>query len=100
MGLWHVQLAKVGYQAQVIPALLAGLALALLKLVLSASCRITSIWWWCRLFADPRGVPRPCADWSVWCMIGDGVAFAVRHLMTGSFARLARHCLASCTPRW
>lgn len=40
-------IAKVGYQAQVIPALLAGWRWALLKLALNASCRITSIWWWC-----------------------------------------------------
>ncbi len=40
-------IAKVGYQAQVIPALLAGLALGVLKLALNASYRITSIWWWC-----------------------------------------------------
>ncbi len=93
-------IAKVGYQAQVIPALLAGWRWALLKLVLSASCRITSICGGARLFADPRGVPRPCADWPFGRMIGDGVAFAVRHLLTGALHLLAQHYLASCTPRW
>ncbi|VTR20840.1 EIIBC-Tre [Serratia fonticola] len=33
-------------------------------------------------------------------MIGDGVAWAVKWVMTGSFARSARHCLASCMHRW
>ena len=30
-------------------------------------------------------------------MIGDGVAWAVRHLLTGSLRRLAPRCSASCT---
>jgi phosphotransferase system glucose/maltose/N-acetylglucosamine-specific IIC component len=45
-GLFSI--AKVGYQAQVIPALLAGLALGSLKRALKNGCRITSIWWSCR----------------------------------------------------
>lgn len=40
-------IAKVGYQAQVIPALLAGLALGVIETRLKRIVRITSIWWWC-----------------------------------------------------
>ncbi len=60
-------IAKVGYQAQVIPALLAGLALGVIETRLK---RIVPDYLYlvvvpvCSL--DPRGVPRPCADWSVW----------------------------------
>ncbi len=93
-------IAKVGYQAQVIPALLPGWRWALLKLALNASYRITLSGGGARLFADPRGVPRPCAIGPFGRMIGDGVAFAVRHLIPAALLRLVRHCLASCTRRW
>ncbi len=80
-------IAKVGYQAQVIPALLAGLALGLIEtrlkrivpdylyLVIVPVCSLILAVFLAHAFIGPFG------RW-----IGDGVAFAVRHLMTGSFA--------------
>lgn len=38
---------KIGYQAQVIPSVLARMALAIIETRLKKSCRITSIWWSC-----------------------------------------------------
>ena len=76
-------IAKVGYQAQVIPALLAGLALGFIEtrlkrlvpdylyLVVVPVCSLILA----HAFIGPFGR-----------LIGDGVALAVRHLMTGSFA--------------
>ena len=76
-------IAKVGYQAQVIPALLAGLALGFIEtrlkrlvpdylyLVVVPVCSF----FLAHAFIGPFGR-----------LIGDGVALAVRHLMTGSFA--------------
>ncbi|BBE79943.1 MULTISPECIES: PTS trehalose transporter subunit IIBC [Phytobacter] len=84
-GLFSI--AKVGYQAQVIPALLAGLALGLIEtrlkkwvpdylyLVVVPVCSLLLAVFLAHAFIGPFGR-----------MIGDGVAFAVRHLMTGSFA--------------
>lgn len=78
---------KVGYQAQVIPALLAGLALGFIEtrlkrivpdylyLVIVPVCSLILAVFLAHAFIGPFG------RW-----IGDGVAFAVRHLMTGSFA--------------
>ncbi|KAI3492532.1 hypothetical protein L1887_42835 [Cichorium endivia] len=80
-------IAKVGYQAQVIPALLAGLALGFIEtrlkrivpdylyLVVVPVCSLILAVFLAHAFIGPFGR-----------MIGDGVAFAVRHLMTGSFA--------------
>jgi len=80
-------IAKVGYQAQVIPALLAGLALGFIEtrlkrivpdylyLVVVPVCSLIIAVFLAHAFIGPFGR-----------MIGDGVAFAVRHLMTGSFA--------------
>lgn len=80
-------IAKVGYQAQVIPALLAGLALGFIEtrlkrivpdylyLVIVPVCSLILAVFLAHAFIGPFG------RW-----IGDGVAFAVRHLMTGSFA--------------
>lgn len=84
-GLFSI--AKVGYQAQVIPALLAGLALGVIEtrlkkwvpdylyLVVVPVCSLLLAVFLAHAFIGPFGR-----------MIGDGVAFAVRHLMTGSFA--------------
>ncbi|MCL5498992.1 PTS system trehalose-specific IIB component, Glc family /PTS system trehalose-specific IIC component, Glc family [Phytobacter palmae] len=84
-GLFSI--AKVGYQAQVIPALLAGLALGIIEtrlkkwvpdylyLVVVPVCSLLLAVFLAHAFIGPFGR-----------MIGDGVAFAVRHLMTGSFA--------------
>jgi PTS system trehalose-specific IIC component len=78
---------KVGYQAQVIPALLAGLALGMIEtrlkrlvpdylyLVVVPVCSLLLAVFLAHALIGPAGR-----------MIGDGVAFAVRHLMTGSFA--------------
>ncbi|MEX5412813.1 PTS trehalose transporter subunit IIBC [Atlantibacter hermannii] len=80
-------IAKVGYQAQVIPALLAGLALGFIEtrlkrivpdylyLVVVPVCSLILAVFLAHAFIGPFGR-----------MIGDGVAWAVRHLMTGSFA--------------
>ncbi|MDU3068216.1 MAG: PTS trehalose transporter subunit IIBC [Escherichia coli] len=80
-------IAKVGYQAQVIPALLAGLALGVIEtrlkrivpdylyLVVVPVCSLILAVFLAHALIGPFGR-----------MIGDGVAFAVRHLMTGSFA--------------
>jgi len=84
-GLFAIE--KVGYQAQVIPALLAGLALGFIEtrmkrivpdylyLVIVPVCSLILAVFLAHAFIGPFG------RW-----IGDGVAFAVRHLMTGSFA--------------
>ena len=84
-GLFSIE--KVGYQAQVIPALLAGLALGFIEtrmkrivpdylyLVIVPVCSLILAVFLAHAFIGPFGR-----------MIGDGVAFAVRHLMTGSFA--------------
>jgi len=84
-GLFAIE--KVGYQAQVIPALLAGLALGIIEtrmkrivpdylyLVIVPVCSLILAVFLAHAFIGPFG------RW-----IGDGVAFAVRHLMTGSFA--------------
>lgn len=78
---------RVGYQAQVIPALLAGLALvkielalkrivpAYLTLVVVPVCALLLSVFLAHSLIGPFGR-----------LIGDGIAFAVRHLMTGSFA--------------
>ncbi|EBI0295345.1 PTS trehalose transporter subunit IIBC [Salmonella enterica subsp. enterica serovar Cerro] len=78
---------KIGYQAQVIPALLAGLALGFIEtrlkrivpdylyLVVVPVCSLILAVFLAHAFIGPFGR-----------MIGDGVAFAVRYLMTGSFA--------------
>ncbi|MDL8166918.1 PTS trehalose transporter subunit IIBC [Escherichia coli] len=80
-------IAKVGYQAQVIPALLAGLALGVIEtrlkrivpdylyLVVVPVCSLILAVFLAHALIGPFGR-----------MIGDGVAFAVRHLMTGNFA--------------
>ncbi|MFG6656189.1 PTS trehalose transporter subunit IIBC [Scandinavium sp. M-37] len=84
-GLFAIE--KVGYQAQVIPALLAGLALGMIEtrlkrivpdylyLVVVPVCSLILAVFLAHAFIGPFG------RW-----IGDGVAYAVRHLMTGSFA--------------
>lgn len=87
---WHFgwfTIEKVGYQAQVIPALLAGLMLGMIEtrlkrivpdylyLVVVPVCSLLLAVFLAHAFIGPFGR-----------MIGDGVAFAVRHLMTGSFA--------------
>lgn len=84
-GLFAIE--KVGYQAQVIPALLAGLALGMIEtrlkrivpdylyLVVVPVCSLILAVFLAHAFIGPFGRT-----------IGDGVAFAVRHLMTGSFA--------------
>ncbi|EPC1466485.1 PTS trehalose transporter subunit IIBC [Cronobacter sakazakii] len=80
-------IAKVGYQAQVIPALLAGLSLGMIEirlkrlvpdylyLVVVPVCSLLLAVFLAHAFIGPFGR-----------LIGDGVAFGVRHLMTGSFA--------------
>lgn len=80
-------IAKVGYQAQVIPALLAGLALGFIEtrlkrivpdylyLVIVPVCSLILAVFLAHAIIGPFGR-----------LIGDGVAFAVRHLLTGSFA--------------
>ncbi|EGT4239413.1 PTS trehalose transporter subunit IIBC [Cronobacter sakazakii] len=80
-------IAKVGYQAQVIPALLAGLALGMIEirlkrlvpdylyLVVVPVCSLLLAVFLAHAFIGPFDR-----------LIGDGVAFGVRHLMTGSFA--------------
>jgi PTS system trehalose-specific IIC component len=84
-GLFSID--KVGYQAQVIPALLAGLALGYIELqlkrivpsylylVVVPVCSLILAVFLAHAFIGPFGR-----------LIGDGVAFAMRHLMTGSFA--------------
>ena len=80
-------IAKVGYQAQVIPALLAGLTLGFIEtrlkrivpdylyLVIVPVCSLILAVFLAHAIIGPFGR-----------LIGDGVAFAVRHLLTGSFA--------------
>ncbi|ALB64113.1 PTS maltose transporter subunit IIBC [Cronobacter condimenti 1330] len=80
-------IAKVGYQAQVIPALLAGLALGMIEirlkrlvpdylyLVVVPVCSLLLAVFLAHALIGPFGR-----------LIGDGVAFGVRHLMTGPFA--------------
>ncbi len=80
-GLFSIE--KVGYQAQVIPALLAGLALGFIEtrlkrivpdylyLVVVPVCSLILAVFLAHTFIGPFGR-----------MIGDGVAFAVRYLMT------------------
>ena len=87
VGLWHVQHRQSGLSAQVIPALLAGLALGVIEtrlkrivpdylyLVVVPVCSLILAVFLAHALIGPFGR-----------MIGDGVAFAVRHLMTGSFA--------------
>jgi trehalose PTS system EIIBC or EIIBCA component len=84
-GLFTIE--KVGYQAQVIPALLAGLMLGVIEtrlkrivpdylyLVVVPVCSLILAVFLAHAIIGPFGR-----------MVGDGVAFAVRHLMTGSFA--------------
>lgn len=84
-GLFTIE--KVGYQAQVIPALMAGLALGFIEtrlkrivpdylyLVIVPVCSLITAVFLAHAFIGPVGR-----------MIGDGVAWAVRHLLTGSFA--------------
>ncbi|EAO3143269.1 PTS trehalose transporter subunit IIBC [Salmonella enterica] len=84
-GLFSIE--KVGYQAQVIPALLAGLALGFIEtrlkrivpdylyLVVVPVCSLILAVFLAHTVIGPFGR-----------MIGDGVAFTVRYLMTGSFA--------------
>ncbi|VFT75527.1 PTS system protein [Klebsiella aerogenes] len=80
-------IAKVGYQAQVIPALLAGLTLGFIETRLKRIVPDYPLPGHCPgLLADPRGVPRAAIIGPFGRLIGDGVAFAVRHLLTGSFA--------------
>lgn len=87
---WHFgwfSIERVGYQAQVIPALLAGLALAKIELAIK---RLVPAW------LTLVVVPVSALLLSVFLahsiigpfgrLLGDGIAFAVRHLMTGSFA--------------
>ena len=77
-GLFTIE--KVGYQAQVIPALMAGLALGFIetrlkRIVIVPVCSLILAVFLAHAFIGPVGR-----------MIGDGVAWAVRHLLTGSFA--------------
>lgn len=84
-GLFAIE--KVGYQAQVIPALLAGIALAYIErffkrivpdylyLVIVPVCSLIIAVFLAHAIIGPFGR-----------MIGDGVVFLVRSLMTGSFA--------------
>ncbi|MBS0849648.1 PTS trehalose transporter subunit IIBC [Citrobacter sp. JGM124] len=84
-GLFSIE--KVGYQAQVIPALLAGIALAYIErfmkrivpdylyLVIVPVVSLIIAVFLAHALIGPFGR-----------MIGDGVAFVVRNLMTGSFA--------------
>jgi len=84
-GLFAIE--KVGYQAQVIPALLAGIALAYIErffkrivpdylyLVIVPVCSLIIAVFLAHALIGPFGR-----------LIGDGVAFVVRSLMTGSFA--------------
>lgn len=89
-GVWNFGLSsieKVGYQAQVIPALLAGLTLEFIEtrlkrivldylyLVVVPVCSLILAVFLAHTVIGPFGR-----------MIGDGVAFAVRYMMTGSFA--------------
>ena len=46
---WFV-IQKVGYQAQVIPSIPAGMALGWIETRLKRSSPTISIWWWCRWF--------------------------------------------------
>lgn len=84
-GLFHI--AKVGYQAQVIPALLAGLTLGYietrLKRWVPASLWLVVVPVCSLLLAVflAHAIIGPIGRW-----IGDGVAVAVRALMTGGFA--------------
>lgn len=80
-------IAQVGYQAQVIPALLAGLALGMIEtnlkrlvpdnlyLVVVPVCSLMLAVFLAHAFIGPFGR-----------LVGDGVAWAVKHLMSGGFA--------------
>ncbi|CCJ74003.1 PTS system, trehalose-specific IIB component / PTS system, trehalose-specific IIC component [Cronobacter condimenti 1330] len=80
-------IARLAYQAQVIPALLAGLALGMIEirlkrlvpdylyLVVVPVCSLLLAVFLAHALIGPFGR-----------LIGDGVAFGVRHLMTGPFA--------------
>ncbi|PKH20989.1 PTS trehalose transporter subunit IIBC [Enterobacterales bacterium CwR94] len=84
-GLFTIE--KVGYQAQVIPSLLAGMALAFIEtrlkrlvpdylyLVVVPVCSLILAVFLAHALIGPFGR-----------IIGDGVAYAVKFLMTGSFA--------------
>jgi len=84
-GLFTIE--KVGYQAQVIPSLLAGMALAFIELRLKR---------WVPAYLYMVVVPVVSLILAVFLahsiigpfgrLIGDGVAWAVKGLMTGSFA--------------
>lgn len=86
---------KVGYQAQVIPALLAGLTLEFIEtrlkrivpnylyLVVVPVCSLILAVFLAHTVIGPFGR-----------MIGDGVAFAVRYMMTGSFAPIGAAALS------
>lgn len=84
-GLFAIQ--KVGYQAQVIPAMLAGLALALietrLKRLVPAYLYMVIVPFTSLLLAVllAHSLIGPFGRW-----IGDGVAWAAKSAMTGSFA--------------
>ena len=84
-GLFAIQ--KVGYQAQVIPAILAGALLAYietrLKQIVPAYLYLVVVPFVSLLLAVilAHSVSGPFGRW-----IGDGVAFAAKSVMTGSFA--------------
>ncbi len=84
-GLFSIQ--KVGYQAQVIPAILAGALLALLetrlKQIIPAYLYLVVVPFVSLLLAVilAHSLIGPFGRW-----IGDGVAFAAKSVMTGSFA--------------
>lgn len=84
-GLFAIQ--KVGYQAQVIPAILAGALLALLetrlKQIIPAYLYLVVVPFVSLLLAVilAHSLIGPFGRW-----IGDGVAFAAKSVMTGSFA--------------
>ncbi len=86
-GLFAIQ--KVGYQAQVIPAILAGALLALLetrlKQIIPAYLYLVVVPFVSLLLAVilAHSLIGPFGRW-----IGDGVAFAAKSVMTGSFASI------------
>ncbi|SQI27574.1 PTS system, trehalose-specific IIBC component [Salmonella enterica subsp. arizonae] len=81
-------LRRLGYQAQVIPALLAGLTLEFIENAPEAHRAGLSLPG-CRpgLFVDTGRLSRPHRYRPVWSYDRRRVAFAVRYMMTGSFAR-------------
>lgn len=101
MGLWHVQHRQSGLSGAGDPALLARLALGVIEtrlkrivpdylyLVVVPVCSLILAVFLAHALIGPFGR-----------MIGDGVAFAVRHLMTGSFAPIGAALFGFCTPRW